>query len=226
MKNLILIPCLAVLYFTMSFGQEPPAKPTAAGDDSPLLDQEVPHYEVTDGPFIEALSELSRNSSVPLHLGIELAMREHMSDPADHSVRFSLRFDHATVREILNAICNSDNRYAWSTDGPSINFYPRSRIDDRTDFLNLRIGRIELNSVPDPDQALTPLVKLFPDEVIGYIQGGGDPSYREPWTVTLEHLTVREFTDRIAEHMGPSTAWVWQGGKDSRLFTFVKGGFH
>jgi hypothetical protein len=26
--------------------------------------------------------------------------------------------------------------------------------------------------------------------------------------------------------MGPRTSWVWQGGQNERMFTFLKGGFH
>jgi hypothetical protein len=26
--------------------------------------------------------------------------------------------------------------------------------------------------------------------------------------------------------MGPRTSWVWEGGKNERMFTFLKGGFH
>ena len=227
MNKLITITCLSAILTALSLGQVSRSKPNGTGQASvDLLDQEVPHYEVTAGSFIEALSELSRTSSVPLHLGIEEEVRQRMIDPEDHSVQFSLRLERATVRGILNAICNSDRRYAWSTDGDSVNFYPVSRAGDSSDLLNLRIGRIELKNVPDPDQALTPLSKLFPDESVGYMQAGGDPSYAEPWTITLEHLTVREFADRIAEHMGPRTTWIWQGGRDSRLFTFIKGGFH
>jgi hypothetical protein len=93
--------------------------------------------------------------------------------------------------------------------------------------LNLRIDKIIVNGIPDPDQALTPLSKLFPEQQVGYAGSGlGENTYAEPWTAVFDHLTVRQFIDRIAEHMGPRTSWVWQGGKNERMFTFLKGGFH
>ena len=44
--------------------------------------------------------------------------------------------------------------------------------------------------------------------------------------LVFEHLTVRQFINRMAERMGTQTSWVWQGGKDERMLTFLKGGFH
>jgi hypothetical protein len=186
----------------------------------------VSHYELTDGGLIDGLAELSQNRSVQLHLGIEESLRERLQSPRDRSVKFTLVLEHRTVREILNALCDSDARYMWSTDGASINVYPRTRAGDPTDLLNFRIERIDLTDIPDPFEALTPLSKLFPEKQVGYMQVGGDPSYADAWTVTFEHLTVRELINRLAEHIGPRTSWTWQGGKDGRMFAFFNGGFH
>jgi hypothetical protein len=92
--------------------------------------------------------------------------------------------------------------------------------------LNLRIPRIAVNGIVNPDQALTPLSKLFPQQQVGYFGPGlGDNTYAKAWTTALENLTVRQFINRIAEHMGPQTVWVWEGGEGERMFTFFKGGF-
>ena len=119
------------------------------------------------------------------------------------------------MRNILNALCAADPRYAWSIEGATIDIYPKNQIGDKADFLNFQIERIRLEEVPDPDQALTPLDKIFPG-IVGYMQIGGDNRYAEPWTITFEHLTVRQFANRIAEHMGSNTSWTWQGGKTGR----------
>jgi hypothetical protein len=89
-----------------------------------------------------------------------------------------------------------------------------------------RIAKIKLAGVADPQQALTPLSKQFPGEQVGCMGVGGNSSYREAWSATFELVSVRQFIDRIAEHTGPGSAWVWQGGKDARMFTFIKGGFY
>jgi hypothetical protein len=46
------------------------------------------------------------------------------------------------------------------------------------------------------------------------------------WSTGFDHLTVRQFINRLADHMAPQTTWIWQGGKEERMFTFFKGGFH
>jgi hypothetical protein len=227
MNKLTNLAFIAVLLSPWSFGQAPAREPVVAEEASPPLDHEVAFFEVTNGSLMHGLSELSRNAGVPLHLGIEQALRERLADAADRNVRiFSVRLERKTVRDILDALCKFDPRYQWSTDGQTIDVYPVSRARDASDLLNFRIGQIKLAGIPDPGQALTPLSKQFPGEQVGYMGVGGDSSYREGWTVTFEHVSVRQFIDRITEHMGPASAWVWQGGKDARMFTFIKGGFY
>jgi len=227
MNTLTSVTCLSALLSASIPGQTVERGKTSAAEARPSpLEQEVQHYVLTDRSLIDGLAELSQSAGVRLNLGIEEILRERLQSPRDRSAKISLHLEHASLRDILNALCDSDPRYAWSTDGFSINVYPRARADDKSDLLNFQIQRIELNAVPDPDQALTPLSKLFPGEQVGYMQFGGDNSYSEPWTVAFEHLTVRQLMDRITEHIGPHAMWSWQGGKDGRMFTFLRGGFH
>jgi hypothetical protein len=192
------------------------------------LDVMVDYFDVTEASLRDALSELSLKNVQGLHLGFEEIIRNKIQDdPRASGAHFSLHLRDKTVREILNELCKSDARYSWSEDGATINVYPRATAGDSSYLLNLTIEKIDINDVPDPDQALTPLSKYFPKQQVGYagsILGGN--AYAEPWTTGFERLTVRQFINRIAEHIGPRTSWVWQGGKDERMFTFLKGGFH
>ena len=193
----------------------------------PPLDQVISHFELKNGALIDGLSELSRNLEVHLHLGIEEALRERFDSPRDRSVHFSVHLEKKSVREILDALCQADTRYSWKADGLTIELYPRTRLGDKTDLLNFQIPHIQLGGTTDADQAIAPLLELFPWEPIGYMQVGlGEYDYDAPWTTTFDDLTVRQFIDRVSEHMGPDTVWLWQGGKDGRLFTFLKGGFY
>ena len=70
------------------------------------------------------------------------------------------------------------------------------------------------------------LLKLFPQQQIGYAGTGANAAYAKPWTTVFEHLTVRQFVNRILEHVGPHTSWVWQGGENERMFAFLKDGFN
>lgn len=219
--------CLLALLGGLVPGQTPqPSQIVVAGASSPPLDREVPHYELTDGSLMEGVSELSRNPDVPLHLGSEEIIRERYSDPRDRSVRFALNLEGQTVRQVLNALCGADPRYTWSTNGSSINVYPRARVDDKTYLLNHRIQRIQLNNISTPYGVFKPLSKLFPypPDQVGYLRMSTANLYSESWTAAFEDLTVRELIDRVAEHIGPRSSWLWQGGEGERAFSFLDGG--
>lgn len=192
------------------------------------LEAVVEDMELTDVILRDGVAELSSKNIAGLHLGMEEIIRDRIQDDArTQGPHFSLHIKSKTVRQILDDLCRSDPRYTWSEDASTINIYPRAAIRDSSYLLNLRIDKIALTAVPDPDQALNPLSKVFPTQQIGYAGVGlGGDAYAEPWTATFERLTARQFINRLAEHLGPHTVWVWQGGKDERLFTFAKNGFH
>ena len=189
------------------------------------LNSNVARFDLTDSTLIEGLSKLSSESIPGVHLGIEEILRAEWSDPPDQSVRFSLSLKNRTVRDIIDTLCQFDSRYTWSTDGSSINVYPREIIGDSSYLLNRELEQITLKNIPNPYQALTPLARLLPREQLGYAGVGGDPSYPEPWSAVFNHLTVRQFMNRISEHMGARGGWIWSGSNDQRFFFFFKLGF-
>lgn len=192
------------------------------------LDTVIADFEVNDAIVRDALSELSLKGVDGLHLGFEEIIRDKIQDdPRAAGPHFRLHLQNATVRTILDQLCRSDGRYLWSQDGDTIDVYPKGTDADSSYLLGLQIRTIELTDTPDPNQALTPLSRQFPTQQIGYAGPAlGDNAYSRPWTTTFENLTVRQFINRIAEHMGSQTSWVWQGGSQERMFTFLKGGFH
>jgi len=207
------------------------ATPAGKGSQVPrklTLDVRIDHFDVADAILRDGISELSLKNVEGLHLGFEEIIRDKFQDdPRAISAHFSLHLEAITVREILDGLCRSDARYTWSEDGDSVNVYARATKDDPSYLFNLRIDHIIVTDIPDPNQALTPLSKFFPEQQVGYFGAGlGDNTYAEPWTAGFERLTVRQFINRIAEHMGPRTSWVWAGGREERMFTFLKGGFH
>lgn len=192
------------------------------------LEARIEHFDVADAILRDGLSKLSFANVEGLHLGFEEIIRDRIQDdPRALNPHFSLHLEGRTVREILDALCKSDPRYIWSEDESSINVYPRTTREGSSYLFNLRIDRIAANDIPDPNQGLTPLSRQFPEQQIGYFGSGlGDNRYSEPWSPVFEHLTVRQFINRLAEHMGPRTSWVWEGGKQERMFTFLKDGFN
>jgi hypothetical protein len=191
----------------------------------PPLDRKIQHFEVTDAILREGLVELASSHTSNLHLGFEEILRNNISDsPRSRGGHFSVHLENKTIHDILDALCAADPRYTWSSEGLSINIYPSATSADSAYFLNRRLEHISFENVPDPDQALTPLAQQIRDEQIGYTQYGGDVTYAKPWTVTFQNITVRQFINRIAEHIGFQSVWIWQGSRDERMFTFGREG--
>ena len=219
--------CTILVLAASVFGQTR-SNSSRDGDNRKLpVDVIVEHFDLTDAIFPDGVSELSLKGIAGLHLGLEEIIRDRIQDDQrSQSPHFSLHLEGKSVREILNKLCEFDARYTWSEDMATINVYPRGIVADRSYLLNLWMDKIVVNDIPDPDQALTPLSKKFPEQQIGYAGPGlGLNSYAQLWTTGFEQLTVRQFINRLAEHMGSQTSWIWYGGKQERLFTFMIGGF-
>jgi hypothetical protein len=225
---------ITVMLFSLSLGIQGYGSTTqAAGQgrlpnkaDEAHLTRRIQHFEITDAGLVDGIASLSLDQAAELHLGVEEILRDKLSNPTDRTVHFSLRLENKSVREILDTLCQFDSRYAWSTDGPSINIYPRGTIDDPSYLLNYTLEEITLEEIADPDKVFVLLHRQLPKEQLAYIQMGGDISYAKPWTSVFDHLTVRQLINRVAEHLGARSAWIFHGSKNERLFTFQKGGFH
>jgi hypothetical protein len=195
-------------------------------DINSVLSHRVAVFHLTDATVIDGFSKLSAEPISGLHLGIEEILRARWSDLPIPPLKFSLTLQNATVREILNALCERDIRYQWSAEGATINVIPRDSVRNTAFFLNQKIPQIELSDVPDPYQALAPLARLLPEEQLGYAGVGGDSSYAQTWTARFEDVAVRQFINRISEHIGPRGGWILSGAKDQRFFFFFQFGFH
>jgi len=198
----------------------------AEPDINSVLDHKVAVFDLTDTTVIEGLSQLSTESISGLHLGIEEILRARWSDPPIQSVKFSLKLQNTTVRAILDALCERDDRYQWSTDGATINVIPRDSVGDTAFFMNKKIRQLQLSSVRSPEQALFSLSSLLQHEQLGEAGVGGDSSYVQGWTARFEDVTVCQFINRISEHIGLRGSWILSGSKDQRFFFFFKLGFH
>jgi hypothetical protein len=168
-------------------GQGPQDKRGVERSTKSPLDVKIAHLDVTNAILRDGISELSLSNIEGLHLGFEEIIRGNIQDdPRALSTRFSLHLQDKSVREILEALCQADERYTWSEDETSINVFPRAAKSDPSYLLNLRIDNSAVSDIPDPNQGLTPLSKRFPEQQVGYYGGGGEDSYAERWTSGAE----------------------------------------
>jgi len=100
--------------------------------------------DVTDGILLDGLAELSSKQIEGLHLGLEEIIRGNINDDRRTlNPHVSLHLKDNTIGEIFDALCASDTRYTWSTDGLSINLNPSG--EGPAYLLNLWLERISLN---------------------------------------------------------------------------------
>jgi hypothetical protein len=190
--------------------------------DGKVLETSVPEFEVRDQTLLEALWKLARGSS-PFGFGFEEVLKNKLLDPDIPDPRFSLRLQGKSVREILDALCLSDPRYIWSIDGATIDVFPKDVVDDRSNFLNRQLERLELSNARDVNNGLFAISRQLPPpfEQIAVAQAGGaDPYPPEPWTITFHNLTVRQVINRLAAHGGPCGTWIFGGANEFRSFGF------
>ena len=224
MKSRILLNVIAIVSSICLSGAGAGGTQEAATAKAKVSARRIPHFTVTDASVSDSLSRLTKSID-DLHLGFEEVPRQRTSDEADKTNRFSMDLSNVTISFVLDAICAKDPRYRWSEDGQTINVYPSSSADDKEYLPNISINEIVLDQVPDPYQALTPLARLLPEKQIGYI-GTGQASYAEQWSAHFSDVTVRQFANRISEHLGPRSTWIYQGSKREMLFTFFAGSFN
>jgi len=224
MKRASILAALLLVLTACNYGQATSAR-TEDPPSATVLSSRVAQFDVTDATIIDALSKLSYEPISGLHLGVEEIIRDKASEPTDGTVRFSLSLHDVTVRDIMDALCKSDRRYIWSMDGSTVNVYPRETVGKSSYLLNRELDSIALKNISGPSDALSSLMKLLPDEQLGYAGIGVNNDYPEAWSVSFINITVRELMNRLSEHYGPRGGWIWSGSRGQRFFAYFEHGF-
>ena len=161
-------------------------------------------------------------------MGFEHELKSKQTDPPIEDPRLTLHLTATTVREVLDAMCQADGRYTWSTDDTFVNVYPIKTRSDASYLMNRCLEKLDLKELTDIQQGLLAIVNQLPPprEQVAIAQIGGDDTYpAEPWTTRYENLTVRQAINRLVRHMGERSSWAFTGSTDFRAFAFNKQGF-
>jgi hypothetical protein len=192
-----------------------------------VLSKPVPQFTLLQGTLYDGLKNLS-SGPVPFAFGFEEVLKERFSDPDIQDPQFDLRLENKTVRDTLDALCEADSRYSWSSDAFTVNIYPRSTVGDAAYLLNRRLPKLDLAGITNIDEGLLAIVHQLPppQEQVAHVQMGGDSSYPlEPWHSSFQDLSVRQAMNRLVAHMGQHACWIFHGSRDFRAFTFFRTGF-
>jgi hypothetical protein len=187
-----------------------------------FLNTNVPEFEMSGENLLDGLRKLA-HSPAPFGFGFEIPLKRRFADPDIEDYRFDLRLQNKTIREILDALCEADPPYTWSTDEGTVNVFPRAIINDDQYLLNRKLDKFELKNATKVDDGLFAIAHQLspPFEQVAHMQFGGDDRYPpEPWTVAYQNVTVRQVVNRLATHGGACGQWTFGGAMDFRAFAF------
>jgi hypothetical protein len=210
---------LIVIVLTSSVEGRGQSSTAADGGGEEILKLRVQVFDVQEETILEGVWKLARE--VPFGFGFEKLPTKKFMDPDIPGPKITLHLENSSVREVLDALCDRDGRYLWSSDEMTVNLFPRSVASDRSYLLNRKLEQFRLESVTDVEAGLFAIAGQLPppSAQIGHVQiGGGDPYPPEPWTATFTSLTVRQVLNRLAAHGGPCGTWISGGTPD--LYTF------
>ncbi len=210
---------LVFLVSCPTVGQESTAQLSPADK---FLDTMVSEFEMRKQTLLDGLWKLAKGPA-PFAFGFEDVLKKSSAESGVQDPTLNVKLKNKTVREILDALCQTDSRFTWSMDGATVNVFPRGAVNDHSYLLNRTLETFELENATDVENGLLAIVHQLPPpiEQVAHAQvGGADPYPAEPWTVTYHNLTVRQAVNRLALHGGPCGIWVFGGSNDFRTFGF------
>jgi hypothetical protein len=130
-----------------------------------------------------------------------------------------------TLTGSLNSLCDLDPTFSWQGIGHTVNVFPRALAKDSSYLFNKEIDDLELKGVADAQEAVFAVVDQAPGQKqqIAVLQSGRSLRFAKPWTASFKNISVREAFDRIADQLGPTSGWQFEGATDFRVITFHDG---
>jgi hypothetical protein len=199
-----------------------PSRQAAVENGEKFLENKLSAFELRNETILDGLWKLARGP-VPFSFGFEKPLKEKISDPEPPDLPLVLQLQNKSIREILDTLCQADARYTWSFHAGTVDVFPRAVVGDDSYLLNRKLSRFELKNATNVQNGLLAIVRQLPPplEQIAQAQAGGDDPYPpEPWSITLEDVTVRQVVNKLAAHGGPYGIWIFGGAKDFRAFGF------
>lgn len=220
-KRIVLASTVLLTMFAAGVGRaQQPASPTVPKDA--FLGARVPEFRLHNQTLLDALWQLARGPA-PFGFGFEHVLQRTLKGPPVPKRLLTLHLEHATVRQILDALCRADPRFTWSTDGATVDVYPRDVVGDPSYLLNRRIPIFALRDARRVEDGLFAIPRQLPpptEQVAVSQVGGSDPYPPTPWNLTLKDVTVRQVVNRLAAHGGVCAVWIFGGAEDFRAFGF------
>ena len=192
------------------------------------LDAKIPDFFLNEDSIFIGVRMLNK-PNLQIGFGFEEVLARKAADQPVPYPKISVKLKNPSTREALDAMCAADRRYTWSVDGLTVNVYPSAISTEPGYLLNRQLAQLQIHNITDIDQGLFAIPRQLPGplEQIAHAQIGGDASFpEEPWSLSLSDVTVRQAINRLVEHMGSSSSWIFGGSDEFRKFAFYREGFH
>jgi hypothetical protein len=184
------------------------------------FEMRVPSIQLTDQSIVDGVASLSRSTNIAY--SVEFPLGPTISTAAPPLKLITAAIPQASVRQMLDELCNLDPTFTWMRRGNDANILPRDLANDPRYLLNRSLESVRLSEVQSAQQAVVSMVDQLsgPREQIAILQSGVALNFAQPWTERLHNITVREFLDEVARHLGPTYGWQFGGATDFRVITF------
>jgi hypothetical protein len=168
------------------------------------LQTKVQNYKLSEPTFLDALLKVGSDFKVPM--GVELVKSQSVLRPVDRSWR------EATAMEILTALVRGETGYRLRVDDGILHVFAKDLVDQRSNFLNIRIKKFDVQdtSAPVAGLKLWGLVNPHfqrpstptpgPHGTVGTGIRGGTPE--RTFSLSLRDASVRHVLDAIASSSG------------------------
>lgn len=163
------------------------------------LQTNVENYTLSAPTFAGALAAVASEFKIPI--GVELVANPPVLQPVKHT------WKKATVMEILATLVSCEKGYRLQADDGIVHVFQKDLVNQRINFLNLRIKRFDVQNTIAPSAARNVWELVRPrferpkpappgphGTVSSMTTGGGDQAF----TLQLHDATVRDILDRIA----------------------------
>src|ERR1700687_101194 len=207
-----------------------PATALEPQQNESILSVVVGSFQIENATMEEALHALRATNFTRILIGFEKVAHH----AGDKERTMSLSVANAMVREILGALCRSDNRYEYEiVDGLLVHVYPKDGQNDTLGLLDIRVKKFSVEDKISPATIIVRIGELAP-ELASYLTGKQNEYFRQRGIVPsspgvamhgnmdpqvslhLHDMTVREVLNATVLYslrLNQETAPDWTGNK-------------
>jgi hypothetical protein len=198
-----------LLSVSCSFAETKSVDPLAAKITALGLDNQT---------IFDGFAKLSQIARMGFSVEKELTRKAHPVLPP--VLRFTATVKNVSLAQALDWLCKLDARYAWTSDGYTVNLFPRDIRNDPTYVLNQKISPFGMEDTASVTAAVIQAGRhASPPQQIA-VMALGNTQYPKPTNLTFSNVSLREALNQIARSLGPTYGWQFSGTEEFHYVVF------